>query len=149
MLYFISENTNPCKQRNIEILLLNLLIIRPCFWTWSKPRNSTPCYNTYANIMIHVVIQWYMLRFVYEIHLYMLWYVSEFNDTCYDSCTKFIYTCYNTCRNSMIHVTIRVRNSLIHAITHTRTLSITLIHAIIHFRKSQPLQTKENSNFTS
>ena len=42
--------------------------------------------------------------------------MSEFNDTCYDSCTKFTYTCDITRRNSMVHVTIRVRRSCIHAI---------------------------------
>ena len=70
--------------------------------------------------------------------------MSEFNGTCYDSCAKFTYTCYDTLRISIIHLTIRVRNSLIHAITHTRALPITLIHAIINFRKSQPLQKEEN-----
>ena len=84
--------------------------------------------NTHRNSMIHAISPGlpgpvrksaiHQKESRYEIHLYFLQYMSEFNDTCYDSCTKLIYTCCNTLRNSMIHVTICVRNPLIHAITH-------------------------------
>ena len=52
---------------------------------------------------------------------------------------------YTFVRESL-HKTIHIQIAVIHAISHTRTLTITPIHAIIHFRKSQPLQKEKHGN---